>query len=161
MLKNYIAHAGCCWQQINGENVRGPYGNNLIATPLLLFIMLGCLSMAAQNTVRVDSGITESYEISERGKATNQKWVLPERRSISRIEIHFDPIEPLKNMTVYARMGEDKWRIVKAIKTPVRTSPYIIRAPLFTDAIRVVLSSSTGMIDRIVLYGAEANTPTD
>ena len=125
------------------------------AFALLPFVMLGCLSMAAQNTVRVDGGMTESYEMSESGTGTIQKWILPERRSINRIEIHFDPIEPLRNMTVYARMGEDNWRIVKAIKTPIRTSPYIIRAPLSTDAIRVVLSSSIGMIDRIALYGTE------
>ena len=129
--------------------------SNLFGFALFPFVMLGCLSLAAQNTVRVDGGITESYEMSESGTGGIQKWILPERRSISRIEIHFDPIEPLRNMTVYARMGEDNWRIVKAIKTPVRTSPYIIRAPLSTDAIRVVLSSSTGMIDRLVLYGTE------
>ena len=128
---------------------------------LLPFVMLGCLSIAAQNTVRVDGGMTETFEMSESGTGAIQKWILPERRSISRIEIHFDPIDPLKNMTVYARMGEDNWRIVKAIKTPVRTSPYIIRAPLSTDAIRVVLSSSIGMIDRIVLYGAETKPSTE
>lgn len=134
------------------------------AFALLPLVILGCLSMAAQNTVRVDAGMTQTFEMSEGGTGAIQKWVLPERRSISRIEIHFDPIEPLRNMTVYARMGEDNWRVVKAIKTPVRTSPYIIRAPLSTDAIRVVLSSSmgvTGMIDRIVLYGAESNTSTE
>ena len=125
---------------------------------LLPFVTLGCLSMAAQNTVRVDSGITESYELSESGTGAIQKWILPERRSISRIEIHFDPIEPLRNMTVYARMGEDNWRIIKAIKTPIRKSPYIIRAPLSTDAIRVVLGSSIGMIDHIALYGAETES---
>ena len=128
---------------------------------LLPFVMLGCLSMAAQNTVRVDSGMTETFEMSESGTGAIQKWILPERRSISRIEIHFDPIDPLKNMTVYARMGEDNWRVVKAVKTPIRTSPYIIRAPLSTDAIRVVLTSSIGMIDRIVLYGAESKTSTE
>ncbi len=128
---------------------------------LLPFVMLGCLSIAAQNTVRVDGGMTETFEMSESGTGAIQKWILPERRSISRIEIHFDPIDPLKNMTVYARMGEDNWRIVKAVKTPVRTSPYIIRAPLSTDAIRVVLSSSIGMIDRIVLYGAESSKSTE
>lgn len=131
---------------------------------LLPLVMLGCLSMAAQNTVRVDAGMKQTFEMSEGGTGAIQKWILPERRSISRIEIHFDPIEPLRNMTVYARMGEDNWRVVKAIKTPVRTSPYIIRAPLSTDAIRVVLSSSmgvTGMIDRIVLYGAESSTSTE
>ena len=127
------------------------------AFALLPFVMIGCLSMAAQNTVRVDGGMTETFEMSESGTGAIQKWILPERRSISRIEIHFDPIDPLKNMTVYARMGEDNWRVVKAIKTPVRTSPYIIRTPLSTDAIRIVLSSSIGMIDRIVLYGAETN----
>ena len=125
---------------------------------LLPFVMLGCLSVAAQNTVRVDSGMTESYELSESGMGAIQKWILPERRSVSRIEIHFDPIEPLRNMTVYARMGEDNWRIVKAIKTPIRKSPYIIRAPLSTDAIRVVLGSSIGMIDNIALYGSETKT---
>ena len=128
---------------------------------LLPFVMLGCLSMAAQNTVRVDGGMTETFEMSESGTGAIQKWILPERRSISRIEIHFDPIDPLKNMTVYARMGEDNWRVVKAVKTPIRTSPYIIRAPLSTDAIRVVLSSSIGMIDRIVLYGAESTKSTE
>lgn len=131
------------------------------AFALLPFVMIGCLSMAAQNTVRVDGGMTETFEMSESGTGAIQKWILPERRSISRIEIHFDPIDPLKNMTVYARMGEDNWRVVKAIKTPVRTSPYIIRAPLSTDAIRIVLSSSIGMIDRIVLYGAETNPSTE
>ena len=131
------------------------------ALVLLPFVMLGCLSMAAQNTVRVDSGMTETFEMSESGTGAIQKWILPERRSISRIEIHFDPIDPLKNMTVYARMGEDNWRVVKAVKTPIRTSPYIIRAPLSTDAIRVVLTSSIGMIDRIVLYGAESKTSTE
>ena len=133
---------------------------NTFASALLPFVMLGCLSMAAQNTVRVDSGMTQTFEMSEGGTGAIQKWILPERRSISRIEIHFDPIEPLRNMTVYAQMGEGNWRVVKAIKTPVRTSPYIIRTPLSTDAIRVLLSSSmgvTGMIDRIVLYGAESN----
>lgn len=136
---------------------------NTFAFALLPFVMLGCLSMAAQNTVRVDGGMTQTFEMSEGGTGAIQKWILPERRSISRIEIHFDPIEPLRNMTVYARMGEDNWRVVKAIKTPVRTSPYIIRTPLSTDAIRVLLSSSigvTGMIDRIVLYGAESNKST-
>ncbi len=131
------------------------------AFALLPFVMLGCLSIAAQNTVRVDGGMTETFEMSESGTGAIQKWILPERRSISRIEIHFDPIDPLKNMTVYARIGEDNWRIVKAVKTPVRTSPYIIRAPLSTDAIRVVLSSSIGMIDRIVLYGAETKPSTE
>ena len=131
------------------------------ALVLLPFVMLGCLSMAAQNTVRVDGGMTETFEMSESGTGAIQKWILPERRSISRIEIHFDPIDPLKNMTVYARMGEDNWRVVKAVKTPIRTSPYIIRAPLSTDAIRVVLTSSIGMIDRIVLYGAESKTSTE
>ena len=131
--------------------------NNLFTFILLPFVIIGCLSLAAQNTVRVDGGMTEAFEMSESGTGAIQKWILPERRSISRIEIHFDPIEPLRNMTVYARMGEDNWRIVKAIKTPIRTSPYIIRAPLFTDAIRVVLSSSTGMIDQIALYGTESS----
>jgi len=123
--------------------------------------MFGCLSMAAQNTVRVDGGMTETFEMSESGTGAIQKWILPERRSISRIEIHFDPIDPLKNMTVYARMGEDNWRVVKAVKTPIRTSPYILRAPLSTDAIRIVLSSSIGMVDRIVLYGAESSPSTE
>ena len=135
--------------------------DSTFAFVLLPFVMLGCLSIAAQNTVRVDGGMTETFEMSESGTGAIQKWILPERRSISRIEIHFDPIDPLKNMTVYARMGEDNWRIVKAVKTPVRTSPYIIRTPLSTDAIRVVLSSSIGMIDRIVLYGAETKPSTE
>ena len=134
---------------------------HIFAFALLPFVMLGCLSMAAQNTVRVDGGMTETFEMSESGTGAIQKWILPERRSISRIEIHFDPIDPLKNMTVYARMGEDNWRVVKAIKTPIRTSPYILRAPLSTDAIRIVLSSSIGMVDRIVLYGAESSTSTE
>ena len=136
---------------------------SIFASALLPFVMLGCLSMAAQNTVRVDGGMRQAFEMSEGGTGAIQKWILPERRSISRIEIHFDPIEPLRNMTVYARMGENNWRVVKAIKTPVRTSPYIIRTPLSTDAIRVLLSSSmgvTGMIDRIVLYGAESSKST-
>lgn len=137
---------------------------SIFVSALLPFVMLGCLSMAAQNTVRVDGGMTQTFEMSEGGTGAIQKWILPERRSISRIEIHFDPIEPLRNMTVYARMGENNWRVVKAIKTPVRTSPYIIRTPLSTDAIRVLLSSSmgvTGMIDRIVLYGAESKPSTE
>ena len=128
---------------------------------LFPFVTLGCLSLAAQNTVRVDNGITESYEISESGLGTIQKWILPERRAINRIEIHFDPIEPLRNMTVYARMSEDNWRIVKAIKTPVRKSPYIIRTPLVTDAIRVVLSSSMGRIDAVHLYGSTSETSSE
>ena len=128
---------------------------------LLPFVVLGCLSLAAQNTVRVDNGIAESYEISESGLGTIQRWILPERRAINRIEIHFDPIEPLRNMTVYARMGEDNWRIVKAIKTPVRKSPYIIRTPLVTDAIRIVVSSSMGRIDEIHLYGSTPETSSE
>ena len=123
--------------------------------------ILGCLSLAAQHTVRVDAGMTETYEMSESGLGAIQKWVLPERRSISRIEIYFDPIEPLRNMTVYARMSEDNWRIVKAVKTPVRKSPYIIRAPLVTDAIRIVLSSSMGRIDRVHLYGSTPETSSE
>ncbi len=134
---------------------------SIFAFALLPFVMFGCLSLAAQNTVRVDDGMTETFEMSESGTGAIQKWILPERRSISRIKIHFDPIDPLKNVTVYARMGEDNWRVVKAIKTPIRTSPYIIRAPLSTDAIRIVLSSSIGMVDRIVLYGAESRTSTE
>ena len=123
---------------------------------LFPFVLIGCLSVATQNTVRVDNGIMEVYEISETGLGSIQKWILPERRAINRIEIHFDPIEPLRNMTVYARMGEDNWRVVKAVKTPVRKSPYIIRTPLVTDAIRVVLSSSMGRIDEVHLYGSAA-----
>ena len=121
---------------------------------LSALVSLGCLSVATQNTVRVDSGITEVYEMSESGLGSIQKWVLPEKRAISRIEIYFDPIEPLRNMTVYARMGEDNWRIVQAVKTPIRKSPYIIRTPLVTDAIRVVLSSSMGRVDQVHLYGS-------
>ena len=128
---------------------------------LFPFAFLGCLSLAAQNAVRVDSGIMEVYEISESGLGTIQKWILPERRAISRIEIHFDPIEPLKNMTVYARIGEDRWRIIKAVKTPVRKSPYIIRAPLVTDAIRIVLSSSMGSVDKVHLYGSKAKASSE
>lgn len=112
--------------------------------------------MAAQSTVRMDSDMTESYEISERDMGIIQKWLLPQKRAVNRIEIYFNPIAPLHNMTVYARIGEKNWRVVKAIKTPVRKSPYIIRAPLFTDGIRVVLSSSIAMVERIVLYGSEA-----
>ena len=74
---------------------------------LFPFVILGCLSLAAQTTVRVDGGVTEAYETSESGLGSIQKWILPERRAINRIEIYFDPIEPLRNMTVYARMGED------------------------------------------------------
>lgn len=122
---------------------------------------LGCLSVATQNTVRVDEGITEVYEVSESGLGSIQKWILPERRTINRIEIYFDPIEPLKNMTVYARMGEDKWRIVKAFKTPIRKSPYIIRTPLVTDAIRIVLSSSMGSVDQLRLYGSTSEAPPE
>ena len=128
---------------------------------LFPFVILGCLSLAAQTTVRVDGGVTEVYEMSESGLGSIQKWILPERRAINRIEIYFDPIEPLRNMTVYARMGEDNWRIVKAVKTPVRKSPYIIRTPLVTDAIRIVLSSSIGYIDQVHLYGSTAKTPSE
>lgn len=132
-----------------------------LAFALLPFTLLGCLSLAAQNTVRVDGGITETFEMSESGLGSIQKWILPERRSISRIEIYFDPIEPLKNMTVYARMGEDNWRVVKAVKTPVRKSPYIIRAPVVTDAIRIVLSSSMGSVDEVRLYGSTSDTSSE
>ncbi len=128
---------------------------------LFPFAILGCLSLATQNTVRVDSGITETYEIPEGGLGTIQKWILPEKRAINRIEIYFDPIEPLRNMTVYARMGEDRWRIVKAVKTPVRKSPYIIRSPLVTDAIRIVLSASLGSIDQVHLYGTAPETSSE
>ena len=128
--------------------------NIVFVCALFLCPILGCLPVATQNIVRVDSGITEVYELSESGLGSIQKWILPERRAISRIEIHFDPIEPLKNMTVYARMGEDKWRIVKAFKTPIRKSPHIIRTPLVTDAIRIVLSSSMGSVDQLHLYGS-------
>ena len=69
---------------------------SIFASALLPFVMLGCLSMAAQNTVRVDGGMTQTFEMSEGGTGAIQKWILPERRSISRIEIHFDPIEPLR-----------------------------------------------------------------
>ena len=130
----------------------------VFASVLFTFTALGCLPVATQNTVRVDSGLTEVYEPSESGYGSIQKWILPERRAINRIEIYFDPIEPLRNMTVYARMGEDEWRVVKAVKTPVRKSPYILRAPLVTDAIRIVLSSSLGRIDRLHLYGSAAET---
>lgn len=125
---------------------------------LSAFVLLGCLSLATQNTVRVDTGITEIYEPSESGFGSIQKWILPERRAINRIEIYFDPLEPLRNMTVYARMGEDEWRVVKAVKTPVRKSPYIVRTPLVTDGIRIVLSSSTGRIDQVQLYGSATET---
>ena len=135
--------------------------NIIFVSVLFLFAILGCLSVATQNIVRVDGGITEVYEISESGLGTIQKWILPERRAVSRIEIYFDPIEPLKNMTVYARMGEDKWRIVKAFKTPIRKSPHIIRTPLVTDGIRIVLSSSMGSIDQIRLYGAAPETASE
>lgn len=128
---------------------------------LFAFTILGCLSVATQNTVRVDNGITEVYETSQSGLGLIQKWILPERRAISRIEIYFDPIEPLRNMTVYARMGKDKWRVVKAVKTPVRKSPYIIRTPLVTDAIRIVMSSSMGSIDKVHLYGSAANVSSE
>lgn len=134
---------------------------SIITFALCPLVILGCLSMAAQSTVRVDSGIKEVYEMSE-NFGTIQKWILPERRAISRIEIYFDPIEPLKNLTVYARIGEDRWRIVKAVKTPIRKSPYIIRAPLVTDAIRITLSSSMGsVVDQVHLYGAEAKTSSE
>lgn len=131
------------------------------AFALLPFLTLGCLSIAAQNTVRVDAGMTQVYEMSDSRTGAIQKWVLPERRSINRIEIYFDPIEPLKNVTVYARMGEDNWRIIKEIKIPIRKSPYIIQTPVFTDAIRVVLSSTSGTIDRIALYGTAAKVASE
>jgi len=123
--------------------------------------ILGCLPVATENIVRVDGGITEIYEISESGLGSIQKWILPERRAVSRIEIYFDPIEPLKNMTVYARMGEDKWRIVKTFKTPIRKSPHIIRTPLVTDGIRIVMSSSMGSIDQIRIYGSAPETASE
>ncbi len=132
--------------------------NIVFVCALFLCPILGCLPVATQNIVRVDSGMTEVYEVSESGLGSIQKWILPERRAISRIEIYFDPIEPLKNMTVYARMGEDNWRIVKAFKTPIRKSPHIIRTPLVTDAIRIVLSSSMGNIDQVRLYGSSPET---
>lgn len=135
--------------------------NTAFVFVLFSFTILGCLPVATQNTVRVDGGITEAYEISESGLGSIQKWILPERRAINRIEIYFDPIEPLKNMTVYARMGEDKWRIVKSFKTPIRKSPHIIRTPLVTDAIRIVLSSSMGNIDEIRLYGSAPETSSE
>lgn len=122
---------------------------------LLSVVMLGCLSLAAQNVVRVDSGIVESHELSESGAGTIQKWILPEKRSISRMEIHFDPIEPLRNTTIYAKTREDSWRIITSIKTPIRTSPYTLRAAFTTDTIRIVMGSSTGLIRQIVLYGIE------
>ena len=134
----------------------------IIVFALCPLVILGCLSVAAQNTVRVDSGIMEVYEVSETNLGIIQKWILPERRAINRIEIHFDPIGSLKNMTVYARIGEDRWRVVKAVKTPVRKSPYIIRVPLVTDAIRITLSSSSmGSIDQVHLYGAEAKASSE
>lgn len=135
--------------------------NIVFVCALFLCPILGCLPVATQNIVRVDSGMTEVYEVSESGLGSIQKWILPERRAISRIEIYFDPIEPLKNMTVYARMGEDNWRIVKAFKTPIRKSPHIIRNPLVTDAIRIVLSSSMGNIDQVRLYGSSPETPSE
>lgn len=135
--------------------------NIVFVCALFLCPILGCLPVATQNIVRVDSGMTEVYEVSESGLGSIQKWILPERRAISRIEIYFDPIEPLKNMTVYARMGEDNWRIVKAFKTPIRKSPHIIRTPLVTDAIRIVLSSSMGNIDQVRLYGSSPETPSE
>ena len=48
--------------------------------------------------------------------------------------------------------------IVTAIKTPVRKSPYIVRAPVVTDAIRIVLSSSMGSVNEIRLYGTSPKT---
>ena len=113
----------------------------------------GCLSLAAQNIVRVDAGITEVFEMSEIGTGSIQKWELPERRSISRIEVHFDEAEPLRNIKVHARMGEGNWKVVKALTTPVRKSPYTVRTAVSTDAIRILLSSSTGTIHGITLYG--------
>ena len=82
--------------------------------------------MATQNIARVDGGITEVYEISESGLGNNSGSGYYQKDALSvEIEIYFDPIEPLKNMTVYARMGEDNWRIVKAFKTPIRKiAPY-------------------------------------
>ena len=141
--------------------VKKKISNLVFVFALFPFTCLGCLSVATQNIVRVDGGMTEVYELSESGLGSIQKWILPERRAISRIEIYFDPIEPLKNMTVYARMGEDKWRIVKAFKTPIRKSPHIIRTPLVTDAIRIVMSSSMGSIDQIHLYGSAAATASE
>ncbi len=121
---------------------------------LFLSSNLSCLPVVTQSSVRVDDGMREIYEISESGLGSIYKWVLPEKRTISRIEIYFDSIEPLKNMTVYARMGEGRWRVVKTFKTPIRQSPYSIRTLLVTDAIRIVLSSALGNIDQMRLYGS-------
>ena len=132
----------------------------LLTFVLLPLVMIGCLSLAAQNAVRVDAGMVDAYELSDTGR-TIRKWILPERRSISRIHIYFDPTEPLRNVTVYARVGEDNWKVVKAIKTPVRTSPYVIKTALSTDAIRVVLSATVGLIERVELYGTPSDKTTE
>ena len=134
----------------------------LLTFALLSLATSGCLSVAAQNSVRVDEGITEVYELTGGGTSMAQKWVLPEKRSISRIHIYFDPTEPLRNVTVHARVGEDSWRRVKAITNPVRTSPYVIKTAISTDAIRIILSSSTTLlIRRIELYGTASDTTTE
>lgn len=119
--------------------------------------LVGCLAAGTSNAVRINANM--EYVRSGVGSGAINKWVLPERRRISRIEIFFDPLEPLKGFTVYSQHGKDNWRVVKEVKTPARTSPYIIRTAVSTDAIRIVQSSTQGYIQEVALYGpAPKNT---
>jgi hypothetical protein len=118
-------------------------------------LLTGCLAGAA-NTVRVDGGMKYELQQSESARGLIHIWRLPERRSISRIEVYFDPFEPLKNFTVYAEMGKDNWRVIKEVKTPAKTSPYLIRTAVSTDAIRIVQTSLIGNVKEIALYGADS-----
>ena len=124
-------------------------------------MLIGCLSAITSGTmpVRVDEGMKYEPKINQESGRVTHKWVLPERRSINRIEIHFDPIEPLKNLTVYAQYGEKNWRAIKEVKTPIRTSPYVIRYVLSTDAIRITQETIFGGIRTIELYGTAPKAP--
>ena len=115
--------------------------------------LVGCLAAGTSNVVRINADM--EYVSSGTISSTIYKWVLPERRTISRIEISFDPIEPLKRFTVYSQHGRDNWRVVKEVKTPPKTSPHIIRTAVSTDAIRIV-QSAQGYIKEVALYGPES-----
>lgn len=116
--------------------------------------LVGCLAAGPSHVVRINARM--EYVPSASGLVGSggaiYKWVLPERRTINRIEISFDPVEPLKNFTVYSQHGKDNWRVVKEVRTVVRTSPYIIRTAVSTDIIRIV-QSSQGYIQAVALYG--------
>ena len=112
----------------------------------------GCLAAGTSNVVRINANM--EYVRSGTISGAIYKWVLPERRMINRIEVSFDPIEPLKGFTVYSQHGTDNWRVVKEVKTPARISPYVIHTSVSTDAIRIV-QSSQGYIKEVSLYGPE------